>query len=131
MNANNLTPNVDELDELCVKIKKLIKAHKYSDGLVYIQLAMKSYPHSPVPHNLMGIILEKEGKHAIAMNHFRAACALDPSYLPAKYNLEHFGTFFSKGTCAYDLGDCPDDRAGNASKIIYDGQNIGHIVRRS
>lgn len=46
--------------------------------------AMGEYPHSPEPHNLMGIVLEKENEHVEAMKHFRAAWALDPTYLPAR-----------------------------------------------
>ena len=40
---------------------------------------MAENPHGAVPHNLMGILLEKESNHVLAMKHFRAAYALDPT----------------------------------------------------
>jgi hypothetical protein len=53
------------------------------------------------------LVLEKESDHLLAMKHFRAAWALDPTYLPARYNLENFGTFVPKGRGAFDESDCP------------------------
>lgn len=53
---------------------------------------MSKYPHAPQTHNLMGIILEKKEEHAAAMKHFRAALALDPTYYPAKHNLDMYGS---------------------------------------
>ena len=49
---------------------------------------MAENPHCAIPHNLMGILLEKEANHVLAMKHFRAAYALDPTYIPARYNME-------------------------------------------
>lgn len=79
------------------------------------------------------------------MKHFRAAWALDPSYLPAKHNLNTYGTFFSTGHCAFDERDVPSTAPSNTeiqydergvgrfvykTKIEYDQRGIGHIVRR-
>lgn len=130
MTPINSSNKNDEINILCDTIRGLFQEHKYNEGLKIIQSAMNDYPHSPVPHNLMGILLEKEGKHSTAMRHFRAACALDPSYLPSRYNLENYGTFFSKGKCAYDIDDCPNDCSGNSHNLIYDIHNVGHVVRR-
>ena len=52
---------------------------------------MLQNPHSAIPHNLMGILMEKENNHVLAMKHFRAAYALDPTYIPARYNMEQYG----------------------------------------
>ena len=35
-----------------------------------LRKAMEEEPHSAVPHNLMGILLEKKGEHSLAMEHF-------------------------------------------------------------
>ena len=50
----------DELNELCADIKKLIKNHQYAECSAIIQTAMKSYPHSPIPHNLLGILQRRK-----------------------------------------------------------------------
>ena len=91
--------------------------------------AMGQFPNAPQPHNLLGIVMEKEGDHASAMRHFRAAYALDPTYLPARQNLDHYGTFYSRGGCAYDESDCPQE-APSPYEIQYDEKGIGHAVRR-
>lgn len=120
-----------ELAELCCTVRKLIDQKKYQEIELLIQSAMGRYPHAPEPHNLMGILLEKEGDHLTAMKHYRAAWALDPTYLPARYNLERIGTFFSKGKCAFDETDCPKDKKEDLYKIEYDAHGIGHLVRRN
>ena len=88
---------------------------------------MEQYPHAPQPHNLLGIVMEKTGKHHAAMKHFKAALALDPEYLPAKYNLRTYGTFFSRGSCAFDESDITIGESGNI-EVVYDSRNIGHAV---
>lgn len=68
---------------------------------------MSEAPHAPEPHNLMGIILENENDHIGAMKHFRAAWALDPTYLPARFNMEQYGRFSAvERVDAYDESDC-------------------------
>ena len=74
--------------------------------------------------------MEKEGDHPGAMKHFRAAYALDPTYLPARQNLDHYGTFYSRGGCAYDESDCQQE-APSPYEIEYDEKGIGHAVRRN
>lgn len=122
--------NQHELNKLCFSIRQLVEQHKYEESELLIQSAIGSHPHSPVPHNLIGILLEKKGDHLTAMKHFRAAWALDPTYLPAQHNLEHYGTFFSKGKCAYDETDCLKEKDEDLYKVEYDEHGIGHVVRR-
>ena len=64
-----------------------------------------------------------------AMKHFRAAWALDPAYLPARQNLDTFGTFFSHGKSAYDESDCTEEKL-EEYVTEYDANGIGHLVRR-
>lgn len=93
---------------LCIKIKEMISNRQYKECERIISKNMGTYPHSPVPHNLMGIVLESEKRHELAMNHFRAAYALDPSYTPAVYNMEQFGCYYPSGKCAYSKEDCEE-----------------------
>lgn len=98
----------EELNELCVKVRELVyqKSYELCEELIYE--AMKKYPHAPHPHNLLGIVLEKNGDHLQGMKHFRAAWALDSAYLPANHNLNIYGSFYSRGTCAFDESDVKD-----------------------
>jgi len=96
-----------ELVELCNTARKLVAQNKFTECKVLIQDSMAKYPHAPQPHNLIGILLEMEGDHMTAMNHFRAAWSLDSTYLPAQLNMKRFGSFSLKGKCAFDETDCP------------------------
>lgn len=97
----------EELLQICEQARHLILSARYDPCYQMVCLAMQNFPDSPQPHNLLGILMEKRGQHATAMRHFRAAYALDPAYLPAKQNLENFGTLSFVGQCAFDEADCP------------------------
>lgn len=94
-----------ELLDLCKNAKSLCLKKEYEECYKMITSAMGLYPDAPHLHNLLGLLLEFTGNHSKAMNHFRAAWALDSSYLPARYNLETYGTFLSRGACAFDESD--------------------------
>ena len=83
----------------------------------------------PSPITCLALCWKKEGDHVGAMKHFRAAYALDPTYIPARQNLEVYGTFYSCGKCAFDESDCPE-AALSPYVIEYDEKGIGHAVRR-
>lgn len=119
----------NELNTLCISIRELTCKGNYYDCERLISDAMGKYPHAPEPHNLLGLLLEENGDHLTAMKHFRAAWVLDPAYRPARQNLDCFGTFFSRGKCAYDENDCPEEK-NNAYIVEYDESGIGHIKRR-
>lgn len=88
------------------QVKNLIHEQKYKECEALISTAMFEYPHDPIPHNLMGLLLESENYHVEAMKHFRAAYALDPSYRPSSWNLDCFGSFTMPHPCAYFESDC-------------------------
>ncbi|WP_312503827.1 hypothetical protein [Lacrimispora sp.] len=118
-----------ELNALCTSVRSLALAGEYRECERLISDAIGKYPHAAEPHNLFGVILEKEGDHIAAMKHFRAAWALDPSYLPARQNLDSFGTFFSRGRTAYDESDCPEEYPVDYTKESG-VQSIGYADRR-
>lgn len=91
-----------ELTQLCEKIKSFIEEKNFDLCAATIESAMCDYPHAPHPHNLMGILMEIKGDHVTAMKHFRAAWALDPTYLPPRINMERYGSFFRHEPCVYD-----------------------------
>jgi len=86
----------EKLEDRC---KRLIVQHEYKECEKKLGEAMLRNPHSAIPHNLMGILMEKENNHVLAMKHFRAAYALDPTYIPARYNMEQYGTMYPSGRC--------------------------------
>ena len=130
MMTQELTSRAMQLQALCDGVRKYAKAHDYQKCVEMICEAMGKFPNAPQPHNLLGIVMEKEGDHAGAMKHFRAAYALDPAYIPARQNLDYYGTFYSRGGCAYDERDCPQE-APSPYVIKYDEKGIGHAVRRN
>ncbi|HAQ41293.1 MAG TPA: hypothetical protein DCM73_10975 [Clostridiales bacterium] len=105
MKQINMLEDRKELIELCMEIRGYVEQNKYIECESLIKNAMGKYPHSPEPHNLLGLLLEAQGDHVTAMKHFRASYALDPAYFPARYNLECFGNFYPKGKWAYDESD--------------------------
>ena len=109
MKQMGLSPKRQELTALCNAVRTLIEHKDYLQCESLITDAMRQNPHAPEPHNLFGILLEKEGNHPAAMKHFRAAWALDPTYRPARYNLESYGTFYSTGKCVFAETDCTEN----------------------
>lgn len=130
MKTEAVDTTVNELDKLCISIRELVGDGDYESCMEPICEAMEHSPDAPEPHNLLGIVLEKQGKHTAAMKHFRAACALDPTYAPALQNLDTYGTFFSCGKCAFDESDIPGVKTGGI-EIVYDSKGIGHAVRKT
>lgn len=131
MNANDFAKRHLELIELCTNVKMLIGMGSIQKCKNLILHAMGRYPHAPEPHNLIGILLEMEGDHPMAMKHFRAAVALAPDYLPARQNLESFGTFYSRGTYAYNENDCRTSaNEPNSDSEEYSHPVIDHTTRR-
>ncbi|MDD6435462.1 MAG: hypothetical protein PUF77_03610 [Clostridiales bacterium] len=94
----------EKLEEKC---KRLIQKHEYRECEKKLGEAMKKEPHSAIPHNLMGILMENEKDHILAMKHFRAAYALDPAYIPPRYNMEQYGINCGYREYAYSAEDCP------------------------
>lgn len=119
---------------LSSKVKELIKAKRFNECFQLISEAMKENPHAAEPHNLMGMLMEEQGKLSEAMKHFRASWDLDPTYLPARYNMEIFGSFLSNHRGAYDENGCPefedDDDEKQRYEVEYDSKHIEHVVRR-
>ena len=112
------------------KVRVLVNNDEYEESKNLLKSMIGEYPHAPEPHNLFGLILEKEGDHLLAMKHFRAAWALDPAYLPARYNLENFGTFVPKGRGAFDESDCLPLIEKTEYQVEYDNNGLGQIIRK-
>lgn len=119
-----------ELATLCGIVRKLVEQKDFGQGELLIKKAIGEYIHAPEPHNLLGLLLEAQSDHLTAMKHFRVAWALDPTYLPARQNLDCFGNFYSNGKWAFDESDCPQEKKDNKYVVEYDAHGIGHVARR-
>jgi Flp pilus assembly protein TadD len=97
---------IEELGELIASAKELIDRREFDACEALLSTAMFQSPHSAVPHNLMGLLLEHKRRHEDAMKHFRAANALDPAYGPSRWNLEGFSEFYRTRKEAYSVSDC-------------------------
>jgi lipoprotein NlpI len=125
-----VTEDIDERQELCNKARVLIKNWELNECEKLLCDAMGKYPHMPEPNNLLGILMEKQGDHVLAMKHFRAAWALDPTYRPARQNLESYSSFSPVETVAFDENDCLPDPLVDRFEIEYDARGVGHAVRK-
>lgn len=120
----------DELTALCNAVRILINQKQFRESETLIRQAMGKYPHAAQPHNLFGIQLENEGDHLSAMKHFRAAVALDATYLPARYNMDQYADIFGKEHMdIYVEADYPQGQK-ELYKIEYDENGVGRMVKR-
>lgn len=118
-----------ELNSLCKVVKKMIINKEYEKVEKKIIEMIEKYPHSPVPHNLLGLLLEKENNHVLAMKHFRAAYALDPTYIPCKYNMQQYSKMYPTGEFAYCEEDCKEEE-DDKYVMQYDMYHIGHVKHK-
>ena len=125
----NESESMDELRALCENVRVLIKQDQLDACGKLITDAMGKYPHAPEPNNLLGILLEVQGDHPLAMKHFRAAWALDPAYRPARQNLDSYASFYAREAIAFDESDCLDEPLSKV-EIVYDQRGVGHVVKR-
>lgn len=116
----------EKLEDRC---RTMMNQHEYKKCEKELGKEMQKNPHSAIPHNLMGILMERENNHVLAMKHFRAACELDPTYIPARYNLEQYVNKFHSAKCAYTEEDCPV-RNDSQFEVVYDEHHVGHLVRK-
>lgn len=96
-----------ELILISKHVKQLVNERKYKECERLISKTLQKYPHSAIPQNLFGIVLEKENNHVLAMKHFRAGYDLDPTYLPCRVNMDQYGDLYQrKEAPAYFIEDC-------------------------
>ncbi len=118
------------LYDLTENVKTLLEAFQIKDSRAMICAAMMQFPDAAQPHNLYGILLEMQQDHIAAMKHFRAAACLDPTFLPARKNMESLGSFHKTPGFAFTRQDCEGAAQKERFKVEYDANGMGHIVRR-
>lgn len=116
-----------QIHDRIVAIKTEIEQHQYQEGFRQITQAMAAYPDAAWPHNLLGILLEHQGRHSLALRHFRAAADLEPGYQPAEENLDHYSKVFSPHAPDYGDEQPQEHPAGKYTTRSVDG--INYVVR--
>ena len=116
--AHSTTNEKKELAALCDSVKHLVGEGDLSTCEEIIADAMHRYPHAPQPHNLMGVLFEIRNDHDSAGKHFRAAWSLDPTYIPARYNLDNFASFDNQRKYAFDENDYPCSGVRHSRKLL-------------
>lgn len=94
-----------EMSALCDTVRRFILNGDFIECEMTIAETMGRRPHAPQPHNLMGVLFEVMGDHAAAMKHFRAAWSLDPTFIPARHNLDSLASFSAGKRLAFDEKD--------------------------
>nr|WP_320024455.1 hypothetical protein [uncultured Acetobacterium sp.] len=111
--------------------KKALEEGDYILAEEKIKKAMNGNPHSPISHNLYGILEELLKEDNLAHKHYRAAYALDPTYKPAIRNLERIAAFDArKNKMPIDFGDEPVEEEEDLYIIEYDKNHVGHLRKK-
>jgi len=92
--------------------KACINKGEYETALEYLQKAMDIDPSRPEPLNLMGVFLELQGNRLEALKRYRAALGLDPTYEPARKNLDRAtsSTFIGEMDSGEEKGESERDQ---------------------
>jgi len=93
--------------------KRSLTQRDFGSAAEHVRLAIALDPSRPEAFNLLGAILDIGGDHLQAQKNYRAALALDPSYVPAQQNLERSVQMTPKG---------PISLGGEARRRDRDGE---------
>ncbi len=86
--------------------KKSIMNQEYQKAFKYLKQAISLEVEKAEPYNLLGVIAEFNDEIERAQKHYRAALAYDPTYKPARSNLERSSSYtYSKSKNLIDMGD--------------------------
>ncbi len=80
-------------DDFLEYAKKCILDKNFDKAEHYLKRAASEKEEAAEPQNLFGVIAEFKGDFVTAGKHYRAACALDPTYKPADQNLQRLTDF--------------------------------------
>ena len=85
--------------------RKLVMKRRPDVAISHVRAAISADASRPEGFNLLGALLEIAGQKTDALKNYRAALALDPSYAPARANLERATT--ARGRGDIELGEGP------------------------
>ncbi len=115
-----------QMESLVEEVKGLLEKKDYMAARSLIAEGMKRDPDAPEPHNLLGILLEMQEEHGQAMKHFRAAWALDPTYLPARMNIGQYADFsLTEHEPIYSAQEEPH----HSYHVVFNENGFGEMVK--
>lgn len=81
-------------------------------------------------HSISANMISGGGKHEFlrAATQSNGDCV---TTLPSRHNLHHYGTFYSRGHCAFDESDCEPEEKKRNYTIQYDEHGIGHVIKEN
>jgi DNA-binding response OmpR family regulator len=99
--------------------KRYINDRRFDDARHMTQNAIAADPQKPEAYNLVGALLEIKGEALEAQKFYRAALDIDPTYKPARANLERTASWHMVGKI--ELGPEEEEsesreKGGNGSK---------------
>lgn len=96
-----------------IELAKLqISDKQFSLAQETVRRAMSTDPSQPESYNLLGALLEIKGDYLEALKFYRAALDIDPTYTPARENLDRAASWHKFGNI--DFGSSRD--AGDGSR---------------
>ncbi|WP_285944979.1 hypothetical protein [Faecalibaculum rodentium] len=123
------------IETVTCQVRSLLKESRLDACRQVILDLMMQYPDAAQPHNLMGLLLEKEGSHIMALHHFRAAVALEPGHRPSLENLNRFSELYYSGEGVFAEEECRPAERENVSacgyQVGYDRKGMAHLYRLS
>lgn len=126
-----MTDYQNVFDEYVDLAKKALKEGDFSLAEESIKKSMNESPHSPITHNLYGILEELLKEDNLAHKHYRAAYALDPTYKPAIRNLERISAYDDRTRkTSIDFGDVPEEEEDDLYVVEYDEKHVGHLRKK-
>ncbi len=94
--------SVDDYHSLVELAKRQITRRSFEDALGTVKRAIGIAPSHPEAYNLIGALHEIRGDSIEAQRFFRAALEIDPTFKPAKANLERSTSWKKSGDIAFD-----------------------------
>jgi DNA-binding response OmpR family regulator len=92
--------------------KAAVEVYDYESAAAWAEKAVARDTSRPEAFNLLGALLERRGSRLEAQRYYRAALALDPTFSPARNNLDRSTQFWPGGRA--DLGQGPAKKASPA-----------------
>ena len=113
------------IETVTCQVRSLLKECRLDACRQVILDLMRQYPDAAQPHNLMGLLLEKEGSHIMALHHFRAAVE----------NLNRFSELYYSGEGVFAEEECRPAERENVSacgyQVGYDRKGMAHLYKLS
>ena len=96
--------------------KRYITDRNYEKAREVIQKAIAKDPAKPQAYNLFGALLEINREVLEALKFYRAAINIDPTFKPARDNLDRAASFYRMGTIKLDVDKLDVDKKKKISK---------------